>query len=186
MATFEVKVVEVEGIEPIEGADRIELAVIGGYRSVVKKDEFKTGDLAVYIPEQALLPQHLLEQLGLVNDRGEGKLAGRDGNRVKAVKLRGTLSQGITAPVDLVSRDVQKGDDVKEELGITKWEPDIPAQMAGEVANLTGHTVKYDIENLKKFSTTYKSGEVFELDVLVDENGDPILPDGVELIEVVD
>jgi RNA ligase (TIGR02306 family) len=159
MATFEVKVVEVEGIEPIEGADRIELAVIGGYRSVVKRGEFKPGDLAIYIPEQALLPQHLLEQLGLVNDRGEGKLAGRDGNRVKAVKLRGTLSQGITAPVDLVSRDVQKGDDVQDELGITKWEPEIPAQMAGEVANLSGHTVKYDIENLKKYPNVLTEGE---------------------------
>jgi RNA ligase (TIGR02306 family) len=190
MATFEVKVVEVEGIEPIEGADRIELAVIGGYRSVVKRGEFKPGDLAVYIPEQALLPQWLLEHLGLVNDRGEGKLAGKDGNRVKAVKLRGTLSQGITMPLQYLgendlapgwhmfvvpqehqgqavaegetydeARAIALGTDVAGYMGITKWEPEIPAQMAGEVANLSGHTVKYDIENLKKYPNVLTEGE---------------------------
>ena len=159
MATFEVKVVEVEGIEPIPGADRIELAVIGDYRSVVKKDEFKQGDLAIYIPEQALLPHSLLEHLGLVNDKGEGKLAGTHGNRVKAAKLRGVLSQGITAPLSLIATKVQKGDDVSELLGITKWEPQIPTQMAGEVANLNGHTVKFDVENLKKYPHVLEEGE---------------------------
>ena len=90
MAYFEVNVVKIDQIEDHPNADALELAVIGGYRAIVKLGDFKAGDLVVYIPEQSIVPQWLLERMGL-----EGRLAGKDKNRVKAIKLRGVLSQGL-------------------------------------------------------------------------------------------
>lgn len=71
-------------------ADALELAQVGLYRAVVAKGAYRTGDHAVYIPEQAVLPAELIEELGLT-----GRLAGSKADRVKAVRLRGELSQGI-------------------------------------------------------------------------------------------
>lgn len=89
MSTFGVYVHQLT-IHPHDNADLLELAQVGGYRAVVKKGEFVTGDYAFYIPEQAIVPNDILEDIGLV-----GKLAGKDHNRVKAMRLRGQLSQGI-------------------------------------------------------------------------------------------
>lgn len=90
MSTFAVEVVTLDGIEPIEGADAIELALIGGYRAIVKKGIFTPGGKAVYIPEDAVVPADILEAIGLT-----GRLAGKQKNRVKAIRMRGALSQGV-------------------------------------------------------------------------------------------
>src|SRR4051812_34923701 len=94
MSDFQVRIVRIRNIEPIPGADNIELAVIGDYRSVIQKGQFNKGDIGVYIPEASVLPDWLVEQLGLI-----GRLAGPDKNRVKAIKLRGCVSQGILMPI---------------------------------------------------------------------------------------
>lgn len=173
MSTFTVPVVRIGAIEPIENADAIELAVIGDYRSVIRKGQYSTGQLVVYIPEQAVLPIELIQTLGL-----EGKLAGGNHNRVKAVRLRGALSQGIlyyvdsgedcgspfiTLPTDDgigVLHSVQEGDNVADALGITKWEPPVPTHLSGEVYNAGQRlTVSYDIENFKKFPHILVEGE---------------------------
>lgn len=70
-------------------ADALELAQVGLYRAVVAKGAYRTGEFAVCIPEQAVLPEALMAERGLT-----GKLAGA-ANRVKAIRLRGELSQGI-------------------------------------------------------------------------------------------
>ena len=56
MSTFTVPVVRISAIEPIVDADAIELAVIGDYRSVIRKGQYQRDDLVAYIPEQAILP----------------------------------------------------------------------------------------------------------------------------------
>jgi RNA ligase (TIGR02306 family) len=160
MATFEVKVYQLR-IEEHPNADTLELAVVGDYRSCVRKGQFKTGDLGVYIPEGAVLPERLIEQLGLV-----GKLAGPDHNRVKAIKLRGILSQGLICPMEILEamNPLRKwnqtvGVDVAGWLEVTKYEPPIPTHMNGEVWNAWGHTLKYDIENIKKFPDVLQEDE---------------------------
>ena len=178
MATFECKVYKLT-IEEHPNADALELARVGDYVSIVRKGQFQTGDLGVYIPEAAIVPDWLLKEIGL-----EGKLAGKDKNRVKAMKLRGILSQGLIYPVlsssvngemrhvvlgesgvDQESTsmndciDVEKGTDVTEFLGITKWEPPIPSSMSGEVFNAFGKTLKYDIENIKRYPDVLEEGE---------------------------
>lgn len=156
MSTFSVPVIRIKDIEPIPNADAIELAVVGDYRSVIRKGQFKAGDAAVYLPEASVLPDGLIEELGLV-----GKLAGKNKNRVKAIRLRGCLSQGIL--YDRIPVDAKEGDDVSSLLGVTKYEPPIPVHMAGDVANLFGHPLKYDIENFKRFPDILVEGEDVEM-----------------------
>lgn len=90
-----------------------------------------------------------------------------------------TVEDGSRVPVS-------EGDDVTDLLGIIKYEPPIPVHMAGEVFNAFGMTLKYDIENFRRYCTPYQEGNEFDLVVCVDHNDSPILPSGVELIEVVD
>ncbi len=151
MSNFTVQVYEVK-IEEHPNADAIELAVIGAYRSIVRKGQFKNGDLVAYIPEASLIPKNILEELGLVD-----KLSGPGGNKVKAIKLRGVVSQGLVYPA---KSHWNIGDDVKEELGIVKWEPEIPVALRGNYMNAGQHrTMKYDIENYKKFPNLFQDGE---------------------------
>lgn len=171
MATFEVKVYKLK-IETHPNADVLELARVGDYVSCVRKGELYPGDLGVYIPEGSVVPEWILEQIGL-----KDKLAGPQKNRVKAMKLRGILSQGLIYPVKRItpgdnpnihevvygSADdwilIEEGQDVQEYLGITKYEPPIPVYMAGEVFNAFGYTINYDIENIKKFPDILKENE---------------------------
>ena len=159
MSTFSVKVRKIE-ILPHPNADALELAKVDDYRCVVKKDQYKSGDLVVYIPEAALVPEWVLKLYNFWNEKeNKGMLAGPEGNRVKAIKLRGELSQGIVIPVG-VEHFCNEGDDVAQWLGITKYEPPIPVHMAGEVFNAGDRlTVSYDIENFKAFPTVFQDGE---------------------------
>jgi RNA ligase (TIGR02306 family) len=151
MATFTVRVHTIR-IEPHPNADAIELARVGDFLSIVRKGQFQNGDLAAYIPEQALVPDAVLAELGLV-----GKLTGPAKNRVKALKLRGILSQGLIFPARV---GWAEDDDVADELGITKYEPAIPTQMAGAVwAAGFDRTLRYDIENAKAFPGVFVAGE---------------------------
>ncbi|WP_030265705.1 RNA ligase (ATP) [Streptomyces sp. NRRL B-24484] len=140
-------------------ADALELAQIGLYRAVVAKGAYRTGETAVYIPEQAVLPAALIEELGLT-----GRLAGSNTDRVKAVRLRGELSQGIVCrPADLADVDLaaaaESGEDFAERLGITKWRPPVPTQMNGDVEAAPDLLPWVDIENLKRFPTVFEPGE---------------------------
>jgi len=99
MSEFSCEVVRVK-IEPHPNADAIEIARVGDYQSIVRKGQFKDGDLAVYIPEQAIVPEWMLREMGMYDEeRQKGGLAGAAGNRVKAIKLRGVVSQGLVYPL---------------------------------------------------------------------------------------
>lgn len=201
MATFEARVYRLT-IEEHPNADALELARVGDYRSIVRKGQFRTGDLGVYIVEGSIVPKWILQSMGLWDDTSDkGHLAGPNGDRVKSVKLRGILSTGLIYPVieDAMGNgqiiagsengafcNVVEGQDVASELGIEKYSPPIPIHMAGEVFNAHGMTLKYDIENFRRYCTSHQEGDEFDLVVCVDHNNNPILPSGVELIEVVD
>ena len=151
-------------IEPHENADALELAAVGGYRAVVVKGRYRTGDLAVYVPEGSVVPGYLQERLGLV-----GKLAGSKKNRVRAIRLRGVLSQGLVVPLDdggrLTNGDgetaaVQEGDDLAAFLGVEKYVPPVPPSMAGAVWPAgQDRTLAYDVENVKRWPDVLAEGE---------------------------
>ncbi|MER6517624.1 MULTISPECIES: RNA ligase (ATP) [unclassified Streptomyces] len=140
-------------------ADALELAQVGLYRAVVAKGAYRTGDFAVYIPEQAVLSDALIAELGLT-----GRLAGGAANRVKAVRLRGELSQGLVCrPAALAGVDLEvaskEGADFAEVLGITKWAPPIPTTMSGDVESAPDLLPWVDIENLQRYPQIFEPGE---------------------------
>ena len=156
MATFESRIHALK-IEPHPNADRLELAVVGGYRCVVAKGQFADGELAAYVPEGAICPRWLIAHLNLVD-----KLAGSNKNRVKAVRLRGVLSEGLVYPLEdgrIRGKLVSEDEDVTELLELEKYEPPIPVAMQGEVEPAHGATLHYDIENIKKYPDALHPGE---------------------------
>ncbi|MEV7787914.1 RNA ligase (ATP) [Streptomyces sp. NPDC088106] len=150
---------EVLTVHEHPGADALELAQVGLYRAVVAKGAYRTGDAAVYIPEQSVLPAGLIAELGLT-----GRLAGAEHDRVKAIRLRGELSQGLVcrpkalADVDLV-RAAEDGTDFAEVLGITKWVPPVPPTMDGEVESAPDLLPWVDIENIQRYPEIFAPGE---------------------------
>lgn len=150
---------EVLTVHEHPNADALELAQVGLYRAVVAKGAYRTGEAALYIPEQSVLPTGLVEELGLT-----GRLAGSGSDRVKAVRLRGELSQGIVcrpealADVDLALAAAE-GTDFAERLGIVKWVPPIPPTMSGDVEAAPDLLPWVDIENIQRYPDIFEPGE---------------------------
>ncbi len=114
----------IKAIEPILGADAIEKATILGWQLVVKKGEFQVGDPCVYCEIDSLMPM-----------RPEFQFLQPRGMRVRTVRLRGQVSQGICFPLSILPDGIEKeiGADVTDALGIVKYEPPMPANLAGKV-----------------------------------------------------
>lgn len=120
----------ISDLRQIPGADAIECATVRGWNVVVKKDEFKVGDQCVYIEIDSLLPLDN-PHFGFLRRRGDDKSTQF---RLRTVKLRGQISQGIAFPVSILNNETpQNGDDVTQSLGITKYEPYTPVVLSGIV-----------------------------------------------------
>ena len=160
MSNFQVLVVKTT-IEAHPNADKLEIANILGYSCVVGKGQYKTGDLAIYLPIDSIVPKDILEELGLV-----GALKGANKNRVKMVKLRGAVSEGILYPINgnKIPSDMslKEGDDVMDIIKVTKYAERIPRKFKGLVENTrkkfqennyddVALDVKFDVEALKKY-----------------------------------
>ena len=150
----------IDNIEPITNADSIEVATVGGWKVVVKKGEFKTNDLVVYLEIDSWVPTSLAP---LLSKGKEPKVFnGVEGERLRTVKLRGQISQGFLLPIDCTTISdgegnvisVSEGDDVTEFLGIQKWERPLPTQLQGQAkGNFPSFIRKTDQErcqNLQK------------------------------------
>jgi RNA ligase (TIGR02306 family) len=161
MATIRV----IDGIAPIEGADAIETAVVGGWKVVVKKGEFTVGDMAVYLEIDSWVPTELAPFLSKGKEPRE--FEGIKGERLRTVKLRGQLSQGLLLPVEVDNDQfgavvhlvkgnycVEEGMDVSELLNIVKWERPMNAQLAGmakgNFPSLIPKTDQERVQNLVK------------------------------------
>ena len=140
-------------VRAIEGADAIEAVQIDGWQCVAKKGEFKAGDLCCYFEIDSFLPttNPAFEFMAV---RGATKDAeGKAGYRLRTVKLRGTLSQGLALPLTALFAGpewLNEGDDVTEHLGVTKWEPAMPACLGGEAkSTFPGWIRKTDQERIQ-------------------------------------
>jgi len=113
----------IENIAPIPEADVIRVASVLGWKVVVKEGQFKIGDRCVFVEIDSVFPPQpeFAEFL-------------KRGNRLKTIRLRGQVSQGVCLPLSILPPgNYSVGDDVTAILGITKYEPPIPACLAGEV-----------------------------------------------------
>lgn len=152
------RVVRVDVINPIEGADKIDLAQIGGWKVVVKKDEFQVGQLAVYCEIDSWIPHSVAPFL-----TKEGQFPkvynSVEGQRLRTVKLRGQISQGLLLPMSLRGSDglvvgalFNEGDDVTEFLGIQKWEPPAEFRAANAKGSFPHFIPKTDCERVQNLS----------------------------------
>ena len=164
MSTFDVRAYTITiRPHPDPEVNAIEMAEIDGtsYVSIVRKDDgYKTGDVVLYIPEQALVPESILREMGLWDDENaKGGLAGSKGNRVKAIRLRGVFSQGLVYVPNGKTNELELGKDYAVELGIEKWIPAVPTSMSGKTAPCAGIVTYTDIENVKHFPDVLIDGE---------------------------
>ena len=146
---------KIDALLPIVGADAIECAVVGGWTCVVKKGEFNVGDRAVYCEIDSWIPHEIAPFLS----RGNFPRVYNDvkGERLRTVKLRGQLSQGLLLPLDptcdSIESELIEGLDVSLPLGIVKWERPLNAQLAGQAkGNFPSVIPKTDqerVQNLK-------------------------------------
>ncbi|MCD4792746.1 MAG: RNA ligase (ATP) [Bacteroidales bacterium] len=113
---------KIKSLEQIEGADAIEKAQVLGWQLVVKKGEYAVGDLCVYFEIDSLLP-----------DKPEFEFLKSKKMRIKTIKLRGQVSQGICFPLSILPEGtiIKEGFDVTEILGVEKYEAPIPASLEG-------------------------------------------------------
>jgi len=118
-------------INPIEGADRIEVATILGWRVVIRKNEFKVNDLCVYFEVDSLIPLKPWSQF-LEDKNKPGQPV-----RLRTIRLCKQLSQGLAVPISILDKDgMVEETDVTELLGIEKYEPIISAHLAGKVRGI--------------------------------------------------
>ena len=153
----------IDAINQIPDADSIECAVIGGWKVVTKKGEYNPGDLAVYCEIDSWIPNELAPFLS----KGEPKeYNGIKGERLRTVRLRKQLSQGLLLPYSILGRIGTEDEDVSEELNIQKWEAPVNPQLAGQVkGNFPSRIPKTDqerVQNLSKELEQY-ADQVFEV-----------------------
>lgn len=164
MSTFIVPILAIDDVYDHPNADRLSIIKIRGYEAVAGKNEdgshrFVPGERIIYVPEGAVVPAEHLKERGYWNEaKGVGMLAGERGNRVKAITLRGVLSQGLVWK----SEDLEAalGADVSARFGITKYEPPIPPELDGDVVSLFDAAFDYDIENAKTFPNLFTEDDI--------------------------
>ena len=155
----------IKEIKPIEGADAIELAVVDGWQVVVAKNVgHQVGDLVVYCEIDSFLP--IEPEFEFLRKSSYKKMGDQEGFRLRTIKLRGVLSQGLILPYSVIpiaqfatAAGLPEGMDVSEMLGIVKYEPPIPAHLAGKVKgsfpSFLRKTDEERIQNLEKEYTEW-------------------------------
>ena len=141
-------------INPIEGADLIEVATVQGWQVVVKKNEFKVGDHAAYFEIDSWIPEVLAPFL--TKKATAGVYKGVAGNRLRTVKLKGQISQGLLLSLDTLKKqgynldNIQLGEDISELLNVKLYEPPVKPQLDGTVkGNFPSFITKTDEERVQ-------------------------------------
>jgi RNA ligase (TIGR02306 family) len=153
----------VSEIKPIPGAYRIEVAVVDGWDCVVNTGKFSAGDRCVYFEIDSFLPME--ERYEFLRKYSYRKLSdGREGYRLKTAKFRGQISQGLLMPLkDYPELDVKafkEDSDLSDFINVTKYEPPIPANLAGLVKgpfqSFVQRSDEERIQNLPEYFGKYK------------------------------
>lgn len=150
MSTIEAKIVKLY-ISPHPNADKLSIATIGsnpgegGFECAVGLDQFESGDLAIYVMPDSVLTDEMCTTL---TEKSKIQIKG---GRIRAINIRGVLSEGLCLdPKAWLDHDVKEGDDVTKELGVTKYEPPHPS-MRSALKNGKGLNIQYRNENFKEY-----------------------------------
>jgi RNA ligase (TIGR02306 family) len=159
----------VDEIKPIANADAIEVAVFGGWKVVVQKGEYKAGDLAIYVEVDSFVPHELAPFLS--KGKEPKVYNGVQGQRLKTIRLRGQLSQGLVLSLSHLPNfywegsNYNEGDDVSEVLNIHKWEPPVTGMSSestkGQFPSFLQKTDQERIQNLTNEYEDWKNKDTW-------------------------
>jgi len=137
-----VSIQKVKGISPITDSDFLELAHVMGWQCVVKKGEFKEGDLGVYFEVDSFLPideRYEFLRSSSFRDNVDNGI----GFRIRTMKMRGQLSQGLLLPLEKFPEiaGCAEGTDVTEKLNVKKWYIPETANAGGTIIGERPHGI---------------------------------------------
>lgn len=181
------RVVTIDELLPIEGADRIELAIVGGWQVVVQKGLYEPGvTKAVYFEVDSLLDTErpYFNSLSTLSSKLLHVVDGRTHARIKTMKLRKQLSQGFCIPLSEtgIPLDIEVGADLTKALGVLKYEKSAEKDMndtggAGvksgfKALGFPAFVPKTDQTRVQNITHMYnkaaESGELFEVSYKLD------------------
>jgi len=166
-------------------ADRLEIAQIGGWHSVIRKGEFKEGDLAIYCEIDSWMPQELAPFL--IKDEAK-EFNGVRGVRLKSARIRGVLSQGMILPITVINPrmdelgehlDHAEGFDCSELLNIQKWEPPAPkGSSSSPFPHFIPKTDQERVQNIPREVLAGYPSETFEITEKLDGSSMTVFVNG--------
>lgn len=159
----------IDSITPIPGADAIEAAHIGGWTAVVRKGEFYEGQQVFYFETDSMLPLDK-KPFEFLRDRGVKIQDGKEYHRLKAMKLRGVVSDGLLLPfsvlhdiipdpdtqIDRCNDIMDAGGDFSELFGVIKYEDPILAKLGGKMSSFPEWIPKTDEERIQNLPNLLK------------------------------
>lgn len=131
-------------------AEKLGIYIIEGWQVIDQKDKYQVGDLVIYCEIDSFLPER--PEFEFLRKSSFRKMGVLEGFRLKTIRLRGELSQGLILPISILGENhtFSLGDDVSEVLDIVKFEPPIPEHLAGEALGLfPGYIPKTDEERVQ-------------------------------------
>lgn len=161
---------KISDILPIENADLLELAVVDGWNVVVQKGKHKVGDYVVYFEIDSFLPIkpefEFLRKSSYRNVEGLG-----EGFRIKTMKLRGQVSQGLIMGCEEVNVEHKDlNEDLSEKIGVIKYDPPANASALGaDHAGLFPYFIpKTDQERIQNCFKEIAKNEFYEVSMKLD------------------
>lgn len=164
---FECPVVQITKLDPVPKSDALDITTVFETPVIVRRGQMKVGDLAVYIPVESLIPMTKPQFQGL------GIKTEREIYRVKAVRLRGTYSEGLLVPYAqsngaAFSDQAAIGKDMAEAWGITKYEePEEPLKLNGKVGTPATRDLpwapRYNVESILKNRDAVPDGTMVQV-----------------------
>lgn len=159
------RVVKIDNVIEHSNADSLEIAIVGGWQVIIRKGEFKAGEYAIFCEIDSWVPTELAPFLSKGKEPREYN--GVKGEKLRTIRLRGELSQGLLLDIENINKEVtveehlynfkdvmwEIDEDVSEILGIQKWEPPVTAQLAGQTkGNFPSIFFKTDQERIQNLS----------------------------------
>jgi len=144
---------KIEELNKIKNADFLESAKVLGWNVVVRTGDFKVGDLCVYCEVDSILPEK--EEFEFLKERKY---------RIRTIKLRGIISQGIAFPLNILPKeytDIKIGNDVTEILGIKKYEIILYGNVKGNFPFFISKTDEIRIQSMPDFLERHKGKIVY-------------------------
>jgi RNA ligase (TIGR02306 family) len=157
MSTHEIAVVKIESVlpHPNPEVNRMELTHVWGWQCCIGKGQFKTGDKAVYVPPDYMVPvsHPAFAFLRRTEDRTH--------ERITVRRFKGALSQGLLIPVPSELGELPVGSNVIEQLGIHRYEPPLPKSEGGDFIDGPArlYAPKFDVESLQRYVELFQPGE---------------------------